>query len=433
MTESYEDVTMKLDFFTVIKSGDFMREQRLSLSSTRFIRSYNVVSVLRTLYQEGSCSRTRLTEVTQMSPATITRIITELIDQKMIIEERIGESNGGRRPVIFKLNSDKLFAAGIQILRDRVALAIYDIKGQQVAKTVFQQYSLEPEALFSEIANELAHLLQDSQIDREHILGVGLAISGIVDSGNGILLRSVNLGWRDVKVAELLEKELGLQVFVENDANAAALAETWFGGAKDVRNLIYIKTATGVGAGVIYERALLTGARWMAGEIGHIPLICEGRPCRCGQRGCLETYLYLPDVLRRYEQECGECLTKGEELFSRAAAGDPTARLLMTEAVAAITANLSFAVLLLDLEMVVIGGAWGSLAEQFTGPINERLRDELEKAGLTKSVTVIGSELGEDSDLLGAVGLVIDAWFTPQFTDTNRDKLLFNKKLVPVL
>ena len=390
-----------------------MRGHRLSFSNIRFVRSFNTVSILRTLYQEESCSRARLTEVTKMSPATVTRIVSELIEQGLIVEECIGESNGGRRPVIFKLHYDKLFVAGLQILRDQVVVAIYDIKGRQVAKKAFRQYSLEPEALLAELAAEFETLLKQRQIDREHILGIGLAISGIVDNEKGILLRSGNLGWRDVKVTEILEKALGIQIFIENDANAAALAEIWFGKAVDVRNMIYIKAATGVGAGVIYERNLLTGVLGMAGEIGHVPLIRGGRPCRCGQFGCLETYLYLPDVLRHYELTSGVCLQSGEELFAQAASGDPLARQLIAEALEALTAMLSFAVLLLDLELVVIGGLWGKFHDQFIAPLHERLQDELDKSGLNKPVNVVGSALGEDSDLAGAAGLVINEWFTP--------------------
>lgn len=390
-----------------------MRGDRRVLSSTRLIRSFNAISVLQTLYKEGSISRTRLTEVTQMSPATITRIIAELAEQGIIIEERIGESNGGRRPVIFRLNYDQLFVAGVQILRDRVALAVSDIKGRLIVKKNFQQYSLEPEALFAELAIEFEALLNSSHINKEHILGVGLAISGIVDSEKGVLLRSVNLGWRQVKAAEMLEKALGLQVFVENDANAAALAEIWFGGAKDVSNMFYIKTATGVGAGIIYGRNLLNGTQGMAGEIGHIPLIQGGRQCRCGQYGCLETYLYLPDVTRRYEQETRKQLENSQQLFIKAFQGDVFAETLLDEAAKALATTISFAEVLLDLEMIVIGGAWGSLGEPFLGQIIERSQQIFERSGLTKTVIIKGSELGEDSDLLGAIGLVINEWFTP--------------------
>lgn len=390
-----------------------MHSHKLGLNSTRLIRSFNAASVLQTLYKEGSVSRARLTELTQMSPATITRIIAELIEQRVIVEERIGESNGGRRPIILRLNYDQLFVVGVQILRDRVALAISDIKGKMIVKKIFQQYSLEPDALFTELAGELESLIQSSRIDREYILGVGLAIAGIVDGENGVLLRSVNLGWREVKVAETLENLIDIPVFIENDANAAALAEMWFGGAREISSMMYIKTASGVGAGIIYERNLLTGSRRMAGEIGHIPLITNGRLCRCGQRGCLETYLYLPDVMRRYQEMTGARLENDRQIFTEALQGQPAAKLMEEEAIEALSIAISWAEIILDLEMVVIGGVWGGLGEGFLSQIEVKLQSVLERSGMNKQVVIKGSELGEDSDLLGAVGLVTNEWFTP--------------------
>ena len=151
----------------------------------------------------------------------------------------------------------------------------------------------------------------------------------------------------------------------------------------------------------------------MAGEIGHIPLVPGGRQCRCGQQGCLETYLYLPDVIQRYKEETGAAGVDSDEFFTKVVAGDTVARKLMEEAAAALATTISFAEVLLDLEMIVIGGVWGSLGEPFLGIVKEKLQVFLERGGLTKSVIVKGSELGEDSDLLGAVGLVINEWFTP--------------------
>ncbi len=390
-----------------------MRTQKMGLNSTHLIRSFNAVAVLQTLYREGSVSRARLTEVTKMSPATITRIIAELIEQRVIIEERIGESNGGRRPIILRLNYDQLFVVGVQILRNRVALAISDIKGKMIVKKVFQQYSLEPDSLFNEISVELESLLKNAQIDKEYLLGVGIAIAGIVDSENGILMRSVNLGWREVEVAEKLEKMLNIPVFVENDANAAALAEMWFGGAKEISSMMYIQTTSGVGSGIVYDRRLLTGSRGMAGEIGHIPLFANGQLCRCGQRGCLETYLYLPDVMRRYTERTGTMLENDSTIFKAAANGDMVAQLMIAEAIEALSVSISWAEVILDLEMVIIGGVWGRIDDFYLGQIKSRLQGVLERGGITKSVIIKGSELGEDSDLLGAVGLVTNEWFTP--------------------
>lgn len=390
-----------------------MPGQRRSLSSTRFIRSFNVVSVLRTLYREGACSKSRISQITSMSPATVTRIISELVEQGVVSEYTVAESTGGRKPVIFRLNYDKLYVVGIQLVRDRVALGLCDLKGQILVKRVFQPYSLEPRSLVAELSREFELLLGMNGINREHILGSGLAISGIVRADTGLLVRSVNLGWRDVPISEALEGALGFPVVVENDANAAALAELWFGCARDVSNFMYLKTDTGVGAGIVCGGSLMAGPRGMAGEIGHAPVIRDGRECVCGQRGCLETYLYAQGLLRRYEAETRVHLERPRDFFDLIVSGDPAAQEMMREASEALGVMASVAATMLDLDLIVVGGLWGELGERFCGPVEKRCNEIIERSGLGKTLKVRGSALGEDSDIRGAVGIVINRWFTP--------------------
>ncbi|NLW56036.1 MAG: ROK family transcriptional regulator [Firmicutes bacterium] len=390
-----------------------MSKEKRVLNSTSLIRSFNVVSVLQTIYREGACSRTKLAEITKMSPATITRITSELLEQGIITEHGIGQSNGGRRPVFLKLSYDKLYIIGIQIRRDQVALGLSDLKGKLMSKSAYSPYSLEPNTLVRELVQEFNSLLEKAKVKKEHILGVGVAISGIVDSNRGVLLQSVNLGWRDVKIAEILEDNLDFPVVVENDANAAALAELWFGGAQKASNFLYLKTSAGVGAGIVYDRKLLTGPRGMAGEIGHIPLQKNGRPCRCGQRGCLETYLYLPDVLKRYQMETGQEIKDCFELFNKARSGDPVANQILEELVDTLSMAVSLSGGLLDLDMVVIGGIWANFKELLIDRLERHFQTVLARTGLHKKFSVICSTLGEDSDLLGAVGIFTQKWLTP--------------------
>ena len=166
-----------------------MPKSQKSLNSTRVVRLYNVTSLLRTLYREGGCSQTRLAKLTHMSPATVSRITSELVDQKIIIEKGTGKSSAGRKPTIFQLNYEKIYIAGACISRDQVGLAIADLKGEIVSKRYFQPYSLEPESLIKELVHEFDLLVQETSINRKYILGLGLAISGIVDSEQKTLVR----------------------------------------------------------------------------------------------------------------------------------------------------------------------------------------------------------------------------------------------------
>jgi len=216
-----------------------------------------------------------------------------------------------------------------------------------------------------------------------------------------------------VRIREYLEQALGFRVVVENDANAAALAEFWFGCAGDVSSFMYLKTDTGVGAGIVCERALMTGARGMAGEIGHVPLVKDGHECVCGQRGCLETYLYGQGLLRRYESLTGTHLDGVHDFFAHAAEGDPTTLSMVREAVEAIGTALAMAATLLDLDLVVVGGLWGELGDLVIRPVQARAVEILRRSGLDRAFAVRSSALGDDSDVLGAAGTVINRWFTP--------------------
>ncbi len=390
-----------------------MRKPQRSLSSTRLIRSFNVVSVLRTMYREGGCSKAEIAQLTRMSSATVTRIISNLLEQGVVAEDKIAESTGGRKPVIFKLNYNKLYIVGIELVRDRVALAVCNLKGDILTRRAFRPYSLEPPDMINEIGKEFELLLSLNGINKEHILGIGLAISGIVNADAGILLRSVNLGWKDVNISDQLEEALGFPVVLENDANAAALAEFWFGRAKDIANFMYLKTDTGVGAGIMSEGRIMVGPRGMAGEIGHVPIIKDGRECACGQNGCLETYLYGQGLIRRYEQETGIQLEEPEDLFCRVASQDPCAQSLVNEGIEALITVISLAANMADLDLIVIGGLWGELGNSFLSRVEVGCNEIIQRSGLGKTLRVRGSALGENSDILGAVATVINRWFTP--------------------
>lgn len=381
-----------------------------SLSSTRFIRSFNVASILQALYREGSATRARLTRLTQMSPATVTRIVAQLIDRQIIVEKGTEQSTGGRRPITLQLNHSKLYVLGAQLMRDQSGVALSDLQGRIIARKLFRPYSLEPRKLVSELAGELHRLLEREEIDFDHLLGLGLAVSGIVDSEQSSIVRSVNLGWQNVPVGTWLAELVDVPLFIENDANAAAMAEMWFGLAQGIENFMYIKTGTGVGSAVVYRGRLITGNNNMAGEIGHIPLMARGRRCRCGQSGCLETYLYVPDVINRYQEEGGQAVSSIDELFERYGTGDALADMLIDEASEALGLHVTFAGVLLDLDMVVIGGAWGR-SEVLLRKVESIYQDVLESSGLTKKARVLGSRFGDDSDLRGATGLVIDRLF----------------------
>lgn len=382
------------------------------ISTTRLVRTYNASTVLRTLYEYGRCSRSQLTELTGMSPATITRITADLIKQGVVLEGGPGKSTGGRRPVYLHIDQSKLYVASVKLLRDDSQIAILDLEGRILTLEYLNPPSLAPDDLLDTMITSLKRSFESLSIKQEHIIGIGVAVSGICQPEEGRVIRSVNLGWVDVPIASILGESLRLPVFVENDANACALAELWLGNARDTKNSMYIKTESGAGAGIISNGTLLTGPHFVTGEIGHIPLVPDGERCRCGQRGCLETYVYFGDVQARYLLRTGEKVALSAFL-QRVQEGEEASVKIVQETAPVLALACAHWGIPLDLDIITIGGFWGRFKEDIVEYCQRYYNTILEQSGIPSHATILGSSFDDNVDLLGAAGLVINHWFTP--------------------
>ncbi|HHT68373.1 MAG TPA: ROK family protein [Firmicutes bacterium] len=382
------------------------------INSTRLVRTYNASTVLKTLYEHGSCSRSQLTELTGMSPATITRIITELMQQGIVLEGTHGKSTGGRRPIYLHIDHTKLYIASVKLVRDDCLVAVLDLRGQILAKEPLRPSSFEARALLSDVASSLRAIMASLSIKPEHVIGVGVSASGICHPVEGIVIRSLNLGWKDVPVADILGELLGLPVLLENDANACALAEHWLGNARETMNSMYIKAESGAGVGIISNQALLTGSRFVTGEIGHVPLIPGGKLCRCGQRGCLEPYVYFQGVKEDYKKATGKDITHAGfvELVRE---GCQFAVDIVNDAASALALACAHWGIILDLEVITIGGVWGEFQQEIVDHCQKYYDSILEQSVIPSSVSIRGASFDDVADLLGAAGLVVSNWFTP--------------------
>lgn len=382
------------------------------ISSTRLIRTYNASTVLRVIFKHGSCSRSQLTKLTGMSPATITRIIADLMEQGIVLEGKVGESTGGRRPVYVYIDHTKLYIGAVKLLQDDTVVAILDLKGRPIIKEQIFPSSLDPNRLLQQVVDTFNNLLTSAQINLEHILGIGVAISGVCQPEQGVVINSVNLGWKDVPVTKILNQGLDLPVYIENDANASALAELWFGTAKDATNSMFIKTETGAGVGIVINRSLTTGSHFMTGEIGHVPLIQNGLLCRCGQKGCLEPYVYFGDVQNRYEAKTQRKVTN-TNFVQLVEAGDQVALELLQETAPALAIACSHWGILLDMDVITIGGLWGQFEQEIIAYCQNYYASVLDSTGISRNIRIVGSDFNDETDLRGAAGLVINHWLTP--------------------
>jgi predicted NBD/HSP70 family sugar kinase len=237
------------------------------------------------------------------------------------------------------------------------------------------------------------------------VLGAGVALAGPVDHDTGVVHPSAVLaGWAGVD-AEELSRRLGMQVFIDNDANLGALAEVTFGAATQARFAAYVSISSGIGAGLIVDGRPYRGHRGLAGEIGHVLVDPHGRMCRCGNRGCLETLASGPALVDLINAARDEDLTV-VELIALARAGDVAARRVIGDAGRAVGAALAALVSLLGPDTVVIGGDVGQAGDLLLDPLREAVC-RYAMPSTTEDLAIVAGALGERANLLGALALVI--------------------------
>lgn len=386
--------------------------RKIAKGDNRLLRNLNRVLILNLVRQHGPISRVKLAQETGLESSTITSIIKDLLEIGIVQEIGRGESRGGRRPILLDLNPLYGVTLGVKVESCRLLLGLLDLKGRLLVKTeeAFPKGS-DPRTVFAALQRGLHRLLPNE----ENLLGIGIGVSGFVDQATGTLVYSPILGWKRVQISKILEEELKLPVFVDNDVSALTLAELWYGAGRHFRNFLCVTVGEGIGAGIVIEGRLYEGALGGAGEIGHICIDPDGPRCRCGEIGCLEVFASDAFLERRAQ----EALRAGQGTFQQptpealveaARRGDTVAQRLFVEMGRYLGLGLKNAVNLLNPEAVILGGERAG-AYPFFGPA---LEEEVRKHAFpeeAKELNILLAELGEAGWLIGAATLALSPIF----------------------
>jgi len=295
---------------------------------------------------------------------------------------------------------------GVDLGGTKIAAALLTEEGKVLNR---KQIPTRAEEGPERIIQRIEELIDELSADRE-IRGIGVAAPGPLDANTGILYSPPNLpGWKDIPLKDLLEHRFQLPVHVENDANAAAWGEYWWGAGKRRDPMLYLTVSTGVGGGWVLGGQLFRGVHTYAGEVGHTIVDPDGPPCSCGRSGCLESLVSGWAMAKRWREWDGKKreLT-AEQIFALHREGDPLAGKLVGEAIRHLAIGLSNLVHLFDPSLIVIGGGISRAGDLLFFP----LRQELEKwlmPAFQKSCEVIPAELGPDAGTWGAAALAIRA------------------------
>lgn len=262
-------------------------------------RAHNRSLVLQTLFHQGAMSRADLSRETGLTRVTISDLVAELIDDGYVAERGLREVTGPGKPAILvDLDREGHRIVGLDLSRaDRFLGAVLTLDGEIVVR-----HEVDVPADPADIVAAVIALTRDLVADAHApVLGVGVGTPGIVDD-RGTVLTAPNLGWTDIDLEGILRAEVSLPILVANDANAAVLAEYTFGGARD--DVMLVRVGRGVGSGLLSGGQPTRGARYAAGEIGHVTVGTDGGPvCVCGKVGCLEAWLSGPSLRRALAEE----------------------------------------------------------------------------------------------------------------------------------
>lgn len=270
------------------------------------VREFNRSLVLQTIRAYNPISRIELTEITTLTPSTITSLIDELIRNGLVREVGNIRRGIGRSRTLVSINNEAYYVLGIDLARTSISVGVVDLLGnlltvKRVSSDLNQQFPITLNTLKETIYSLLEEI--NLQI-REKIIAIGIGSPGPLSPSRGIIISPPNFtGWSNIPLKKIMEEEFKLPTFIENDAKACALGERWFGCCKNIDNFVYLAVGTGVGAGIIINGEIYRGQGELAGEIGHTTIDINGPRCGCGNYGCLEIYTSILSLIERIKRE----------------------------------------------------------------------------------------------------------------------------------
>ena len=270
--------------------------ERIQGASSEVVRDINRRIVLNLIRTRQPISRADLARVSGLQRSTISLIVEELIDEHWVLEGPTGRLPRGRRPTFLRLNDDRVII-GVDLRPSQTTIALANVNGKFASQEVMAT-SPDPKAGVEALIQRIQTLIRSCK--GKKIEGVGISLPGRLSAGH--LVFAPNLKWRDFDIRGSISKATGLEVELENAANACVLAAIWFDGMESCRNLVVVTVSEGIGTGVLINGQLACGLNGMAGEFGHVPLDPDGPRCGCGSRGCWEVFGSNRAALRYFHE-----------------------------------------------------------------------------------------------------------------------------------
>ncbi|GGD79464.1 ROK family transcriptional regulator [Paenibacillus nasutitermitis] len=366
-----------------------------------FMKRQNRLTVFEIIKSNQPISRAAIAKQTGMSPTTISRIVGELTEQGYLLDSDQVSGGLGRKSTLIGIVNASVLSIGIDLDRSLMSIGIVDLQGKLVCSGKYPRTPDEsPDTTLIRISEAIEQLMDQQELDRTRIVGIGVGLPGIVNNERGIVVFSVQLGWKNVSLAERLKELTGYEITVDNELKVRALGEHLKGVAVGSKRTALLGFGQGVGSAIILDGEIYRGVMNSAGEIGHTTVDPSGMMCECGKAGCLQTYININSLL----SEANRIRPIGtiEELFEAKQAGEQWAIHLIDRALMYMAITINNIVCMYNPDSVILSG---ELVDKFP-----YIHDEVEKIYLSRflweplrdSFVFHRSKLNENGVMIGS-------------------------------
>lgn len=269
------------------------------IGNVDLVKQLNSAAVYRLIDLQGPISRIQVADVSQLAPASVTKITRQLLERGLIKEVAQQASTGGRRAISLTTETAPFHSVAIRLGRDYIQTSLYDLSGMQLAHSYQPFLYQDQQQLLDGLIAHIRKFLADHQTKLKTLIAFGITLPGLVNPETGVVEYMPNITIEKLALADVIRDNFHVECFVGNDVRGMALAEHYFGASKDCRDSIFVSVHRGTGAGIIVNGKVFLGFNRNVGEIGHIQIDPIGDKCQCGNFGCLETVASNPAIIKR--------------------------------------------------------------------------------------------------------------------------------------
>lgn len=381
---------------------------QLRTGSLESLRERNRLRVIDALRTRGAISRADIARQTGLSRSTVSSLVGDLQATGLVVD-RVAESaapaspQGGRPPVLVALDQSAGAVVGLDFGHDSLRVAIADLSYAILAETYAElEVDTAAQDALDTGARLVSELIEEAGVERDRVLAAGMGLPGPIERESGLVHSPILPSWVGLNPANEMEERLELPVHLDNDANVGALGESTFGVGRGSHVMAYLRLSAGIGAGLVINGRPFRGARGIAGEIGHVLVDPQGPICRCGNRGCLETFVAGPALCELLRRSHGPLTV--HDLLRLAEEGDTGCQRVLADAGRVVGRAVADLCNYLNPDLVVVGGDLSVAGDVLLEPMREAVRRFAIPAAV-EDVEIVAGTLGGRAELLGALAL----------------------------